>query len=58
MFNGLECSRDSLGETGHKMSLTIIWPQEASTLIGVSVETNRFGVFKVAVCCFSGPDSV
>lgn len=31
--------RDSLRETGHKMSLTITWPQETSTLIGVRVDT-------------------
>lgn len=30
--------RDSLRERGHKMSLTIMWPQEMSTLIGVSVD--------------------
>lgn len=30
--------RDSLRETGHKMSLTIMWPQEMFTLTGVSVD--------------------
>lgn len=30
--------RDSLRETAHKMSLTIMWPQEMSTLISVSVD--------------------
>lgn len=30
--------RDSLRETGHKMTLTIIWPQETSRLIGVRVD--------------------
>lgn len=30
--------RDSLRETGHKMSVTIMWPQETSRLIGVRVD--------------------